>query len=100
MIGIFITLVLGNAAIAYLPNGMSHFKSINQALTIPCHCEEALQCRWYYQDQQAVPDNWVQENGDLYLPAGDWNVYGGITCYCGSDSNAYTVMNPGKFVCV
>ena len=76
------------------------FKPINQSLTLTCHCEEASLCKWYYQDQLAVPDHWVQANGNLYLPADDWTVYGGITHQCGSDSNIHTVtvMNTGRHV--
>ena len=83
-----------------MANGISRYKAINQPLTIPCHCEEGLQCRWYYQDQQAVPDYWVQANGNLDLPADDWTVYGGITRQCGSYSNVYTVtiMNTGRLI--
>ena len=84
----------------YLANGMSYSKPINRPFTLPCHCEEASLCRWYYQDQQSVPENWVQANGNLNLPVNDWTVYGGITRQCGSDSNIYTVtvMNTGRLI--
>ena len=92
MVGIFIAL----AVLAPIALADEIFKPLNQPLPIPCHCEDASLCQWYYQDQQSVPDNWVQANGDLNLPAGDWTAYGGITCQCRSDSNAYMIMSPGN----
>ena len=78
-----------------MANGVIKSKPLGQSLTIPCECEDTSNCLWYYADQQAVPDHWVQANGDLILLAGNWSVYGGIASQCGSHTNTYTVMNPG-----
>ena len=82
--------------IPHSPDGMTIYKPISQPHTISCRCENASMGQWYYDNQQPVPDAWVQANGDIQLPADDWTTYGEVTCHCGSDTNTYTVLNPGK----
>ena len=73
---------------------MQRSKPISQPLTIQCQCPY-VQCHWYYDHQQSVPDHWIQVNGDLAVPADDWSVYGMITQRCGSDNYTYIITNPG-----
>ena len=69
-------------------------KRINESLTIQCPCEDTSMCDWYH-NNQSVPSHWVQDNGNLTLPANDSNVYGVITGQCGSVNYAYEIINPG-----
>ena len=72
-------------------------KRIDQSLTIQCQCEDTSICNWYHNDQ-SVPSQWVQDNGDLLLPANDWNVYGVIIGQCGSENYTNVIINPGTYV--
>ena len=69
-------------------------KRFNESLTIQCPCEDTSICDWYH-NNQSVPSQWVQANGDLMLPANDWNVYGVIIGWCGLVNYAYQITNPG-----
>ena len=82
----------------YLASGTQLSKRINQSLTIQCTCQNTSICDWYHNDQP-VPSQWVQDNGDLMLPANDWSVYGVIIGQCGSDSFTNVITNPGKCLC-
>ena len=69
-------------------------KRINESLTIQCPCEDTSMCDWYH-NNQSVPSHWVQDNGNLILPANDSNVYGVIIGQCASVNYAYEIINPG-----
>ena len=78
----------------FLPSGAQLSKRINQSLTIQCPCEDTSMCNWYHNDQ-SVPSQWVENNGDLLLPANDWSVYGEIIGQCGSENFTNLITNPG-----
>ena len=81
----------------FLTCGAQLSKRIDQSLTIQCQCEDTSICNWYYNDQ-SVPSQWVQDNGDLLLPANDWNVYGVIIGQCGSEFYTNVITNPGMCI--
>ena len=78
-------------------SGTQLSKRFNESLTIQCPCEDRSICDWYH-NNQSVPSQWVQANGDLMLPANDWNVYGVIISWCGSVNYAYQITSPGMLV--
>ena len=79
-----------------LASGAQLSKRINESLTIECPCEDTSICDWYHNDQ-LVPSEWIQANGDLLLPANDWSVYGVIGGQCGSGNYTYMIINPGMY---
>ena len=83
----------------FLPSEAQLSKRINQSLTIQCSCENISMCNWYHNDQ-AVPSQWIQDNGDLLLPANDWSVYGIIIGQCGSENFTNLIINPGMCIAV
>ena len=82
-----------------LASGAELSKRFNESLTIQCPCEDTSLCDWYHNDQ-SVPSQWVQPNGDLMLPANDWSVYGVIIAQCGSVNYTNVITNPGMYVYV
>ena len=82
-----------------LASGAELSKRFNESLTIQCPCEDTSLCDWYHNDQ-SVPSEWVQPNGDLMLPANDWSVYGVIIAQCGSVNYTNVITNPGMYVYV
>ena len=79
-----------------LASGAQLSKRINESLTIQYPREDTSICDWYHNDQ-LVPSQWVQDNGDLMLPANDWSVYGVIISQCGSVNYTNVVINPGVY---
>jgi len=77
-----------------LIHGAQLSKRINETLTIQCQCQDSSICNWYHNDQ-TVPNQWIQANGDLILPANDWSVYGIIIGQCGSENKTNVITNPG-----
>ena len=51
-----------------MANGAQLSKRINETLTIQCQCQDVSMCDWYHNDQ-TFPNQWIQANGDLILPA-------------------------------
>ena len=82
-----------------LASGAEISKRFNESLTIQCPCEDTSLCDWYHNDQ-SVPSQWVQPNGDLMLPANDWSVYGVTIAQCGSVNYTNVITNPGMYVYV
>ena len=82
-----------------LANGAELSKWSYESLTIQCPCEDTSLCDWYRNDQ-SVPSQWVQPNGDLMLPANDWSVYGVTIAQCGSVNYINVITNPGMYVYV
>ena len=87
--------VLLSSGIEFLM-GRSNESSI-AILTIPCPCQiSTLTCDWYH-NNQSVPSQWVQANGDLMLP--NWSVIGEIIGQCGSQYHS-NVMTPGMCILI
>jgi len=78
-------------------NGTQLSKRFNETLTIQCQCEDAPMCNWYHNDQ-SVPNDWIQANGDLILPANDCSVYGVIIGQCRSENSTNVITNPDMYV--
>ena len=82
-----------------LANGAELSKWSYESLTIQCPCEDTSLCDWYH-NNQSVPSQWIQPNGDLMLPANDWSVYGVIIAQCGLVNYTNVITNPGMYVYV
>jgi len=85
---------------AALVEGKELNKRYGQSLTIPCmRCSDDSLCSWSI-NGSPVPDSWVQNDGDLTLPANGWNVLGNITLHCGSFFQSYIISSSGTYVCM
>ena len=78
--------------------GEELIKRYDQTLTIPCMgCSDSPMCSWSI-NGSPVPDSWVQNDGDLTLPAYNWNVLGNVNLRCGTFFQSYNILSSGMWI--